>query len=76
MYNITNFKTIRSKMSVSGNIIHSILAYKLMGPVSYFLLPKEWKKRAKQQIRKKNWARNVSKPLKNDFFRRDFSTFK
>ena len=48
MYNTINFKTIRSKLTASGNINKSILIYKLMGPVS-FLPPKEWKKAKKQQ---------------------------
>ena len=41
MYIIINFKTIRSKLTASGNVIHSILIHKLMRPVSLFLPPKE-----------------------------------
>ena len=36
MYRIVNFKTICSELTASGNIIHSILILKLMGPVSFF----------------------------------------
>ena len=32
--NIINFKTIRYKLTALGNIIHSILNYRLMRPVS------------------------------------------
>ena len=41
IYNTINFKTIRSKLTASGNIINSIFIYRLMGPVSFSLLPKE-----------------------------------
>ena len=37
---IINFKTIRYKLTASGNIIHSILNYKLMRPVGNLRLPK------------------------------------
>ena len=40
-YNIQKLKTIRNKMTALGNINHSILNYKLMGPVSVLRLPKE-----------------------------------
>ena len=36
MNKIVNFKTIRSKLTSSSNIIHSTLINKLMGPVSFF----------------------------------------
>ena len=36
-----NFKTIRYKLTASGNIIHSILIYKLMRPSTILRLPKE-----------------------------------
>ena len=38
--NVINFKTIRGKLNASGNIIFSILIHKLMGPISFLLLPK------------------------------------
>ena len=43
---IKNFKTIRSKLTASSNIIHAILINKLMGlflcdGVNFLLLPKE-----------------------------------
>ena len=41
VYNTIIFKTIRNKLTDSGNIIHSIFNYKLMGPVSFLRLPKE-----------------------------------
>ena len=34
MYDIINFQTIRYKLTALGNIIHSIINYKLMRPVS------------------------------------------
>ena len=40
-YSITNFKTIRNKMTVSRNTIHSILNCKLMRPVSISRLPRK-----------------------------------
>ena len=51
---IISFQTIRSKVTASGNIIHSVLIHNLMGPVSFILLTKEWKIIKKQQIQKKN----------------------
>ena len=48
---IIKFKTIRYKLTASGNINHSVLNYKLMRPVSNLLLPKEHKQE-KQQIQK------------------------
>ena len=50
---IINFKTIRYKLSASGNIIHSVFNYKFMRPVSNLRLPKE-QKIEKQQIQEKN----------------------
>ena len=47
---IIKFKTIRYKLTASGNIIHSILNYKPVRPVSNLRLPKE----QKQQIQEKN----------------------
>ena len=52
---IINFKTIRYKLTASGNIIHSILNYKPMRPVSYLRLPSE----QKQQIQKKLSEKSV-----------------
>ena len=40
-----NFNTIRYKLNASGNIIHSVLNYKPMRPVSNLRLPKEQKQR-------------------------------
>ena len=42
---IRNFKTIRYKLNASGNIIHLVLNYKPMRPVSNLRLPKEQKQR-------------------------------
>ena len=44
MYKIINFKTIRSKLTASSDIIHSILINKLIRPISFLLQPKEGKK--------------------------------
>ena len=41
IYNIKNFKTIRYKVTASGNMIHSIFNYKLMRPVNNLRLPKD-----------------------------------
>ena len=38
MYNIVNFTTFRYELTTSGNIIHSILNYKLKRPVSILRL--------------------------------------
>ena len=46
---IINFKTIHYELSASGNIIHSIVNYKLMRPVSNLRLPKELEKRQFQE---------------------------
>ena len=43
MHNIINFKTIRYKLTASGNIIQPILNYKLMRLVSILPLHKEQK---------------------------------
>ena len=48
-----NFKTIRYKLSASGNIVHSIFNYKLMRSVSNLRLPKEQKKGKTANSRKK-----------------------
>ena len=39
--NIINFKTIRSKLTALSNILHSILSYKLMRPLSVLRLQKQ-----------------------------------
>ena len=49
---IINFKTNHFKQTASSNIVHSVLNYKLMRPVSKIQLPKE-QKQAKQQIHEK-----------------------
>ena len=41
-YNIINFKTIRYKMTTSGNINPWILNYKLLRQVSVLRLPKDF----------------------------------
>ena len=41
LYNSSNFKTIRSKLTALAKNVQSILIHKLMGPVSFLLLPKE-----------------------------------
>ena len=41
IYNIINFETIRYKLTASGNLIHSILNYKLMRVVITVRVPKE-----------------------------------
>ena len=50
---IINFKTIRYKLTASGNIIHSILNYKIMRPVGNLRLPKEQKTGKNSKFRKK-----------------------
>ena len=40
-YNIIIFKTIRYKLTASGNIIYAIFNYKLMRMVNTLRLPKE-----------------------------------
>ena len=40
-YNINIFKTIRNKLTASGNISYSIFNYKFIGPVSNLRLLKE-----------------------------------
>ena len=47
---IINFKTIRYKLIAPGNIIHSILYYKPMRPVSYLRLPREQKQQIEEKI--------------------------
>ena len=56
---IINFKTIRYKMTASGNINHSILKYKPMRPVINLWLPEEQKQQIQEKI-----EREVSKALK------------
>ena len=48
---IINFKTIRYKLSASGDITHSIFNYKLMRPVSNLRLPKEQKKKQEKNCK-------------------------
>ena len=50
---IVNIKTNRYKLSASGNIILSILNYKLMLPFSNLWLPREQKFMKKQQSQEK-----------------------
>ena len=57
MYNI---KTLRSKPTVSGNLVHAILNYKLVRPVSILRLPKEtypadYRKIAAVDSNKQDW---------------------
>ena len=53
IYNIINFKTIRYELTASGNLIDSILKYKLMRLVNTVRVPKEKKQRQKEQNQKK-----------------------
>ena len=53
------FKTIRYKLTASGNINHSILKYKPMRPVISLWLPEEQKQQIQEKI-----EREVSKALK------------
>ena len=52
---IINFKTIRYKLTASGNIDQSILNYQPMRPVINLRLPKE----QEQQIQKKMSEKSV-----------------
>ena len=47
---IINYKSIRYKLTASGNIIHSILNYKPIRPVSNLRLPKEQKQQIQEKI--------------------------
>ena len=51
---IMNFKTIRYKLTASGYIIHSILNYKPMRPVSNLRLPKEKNSKLKKKLSEKS----------------------
>ena len=72
MYVIVNFTNIRYKLTALSNIIHLIVKYKFMRPVSNLRLHKE--KRQQQKIQN-NWVRKVSKPLGKWNFRRNISVF-
>ena len=52
MYNIKCFKTVRYKLTASGNILHLMGNYNFLRPFCILRLPKEFKKQ-KQQIEKK-----------------------
>ena len=75
MYNPINFKTICSKLTALGNIIHSILIHKLMKPVSYLLLPKERKTQKKNKFKNKKSEKSVKANEKNDIFGRNICFF-
>ena len=47
---IINFKTIRYKLTASGNIIHSILNYKPIRPLRYLRLPREQKQQSQEKM--------------------------
>ena len=66
MYNIINFKTIRNKLTPSGNITHAFLYYKLMGPASILRLLIEQKK-ANTAISKKVSEKSVEAIEKTTF---------
>ena len=51
---IINFKTIRYKLTASGNINHSILNYKPMRPVINLWLPKEQKQQNQEKLSEKS----------------------
>ena len=55
---IINFKTIRYKLTASGYIIHSILNYKPMRPVSNLRPPKEEKQQTKEKIEREKCRRH------------------
>ena len=68
---IINFKTTGYELTALGNIINSILNYKLKRLVSNLRLPKN-KNMQKQQFQEINWARKVSKALKINFSLKTF----
>ena len=61
---IINFKTIRYKLSDSGNMIHSFFTYKLMRPVSYLRLPKDQKTGKNSKFKKKKLSEKSVEGIK------------
>ena len=53
-----NFKTIRYKLTASGNINHSTLNYKPMRPVINLRLPKEQKQEVHEKIEREMCRRH------------------
>ena len=53
-----NIKTIRYKLTASGNINHSILNYKPMRPVINLRLPKEQKQQVHEKIEREKSRRH------------------
>ena len=53
-----HFKTIRYKLTASGNINHSILNYKPMRPVINLRLPKEQKQEVHEKIEREMCRRH------------------
>ena len=51
---IITFKTIRYKLTASGNIIHSILNYKPMRPMSNLRLPKGQTANSRKKLSEKS----------------------
>ena len=55
---IINLKTIRCKLTASGNINHSIANYKPMRPVFNLRLPKEQKQQIQEKIEREKCRRH------------------
>ena len=55
---IINFKTIRCKLTASGNINHSIPNYKPMRPAINLQLPKEQKQQIQEKIEREKCRRH------------------
>ena len=70
IYIIINSKTICSKLTGSGNIIHLFGNYIFMSTVSILRLPRERKKAIKQT--EKKYARKLSRLLENALFSKIF----
>ena len=61
IYNVINFNAIRYKLTASGNVVHSIISYKLMRPVSILRLHKS---RQKQKNQKKKLSEKIVEAVK------------
>ena len=70
---IINFKTNCYKLTASGNVIHSILNYKLLRPAGNLRLPKN-KNRQNSKLKKKFSGKSVE-DIKNRTFYNYFSIF-
>ena len=74
MNNIINCNTNRYKLTTLSNIIHLIFNWKPMRAVSILRLHEEKSKKTANSM--KNWARKLSKPIKNwAFFPKKFCRF-